>query len=281
MSRMSERLRAERIGVPRQPLREIYFLILKMSWPRFLALVAFSFCALNAFFATLYWLGGDTITNAEPGSFFDAFAFSNQTLATIGYGKLLPQGTYANVVVLVESVVGVNFAALVTGLTFAKFSRPTTHIVFTDKVVVVPFEGVPTLMFRMGNGRDTNIMDAEVKVVTLRKQVSREGLVMSRFIDLPLERSTSSFFMLTWTVMHKLDKASPFYGFSVEDFRQRGVELFISLVGFDETYAQTVHANWRYTPGDIHFAKKFVDVIETLPDGVRRIHFNRFHEIEI
>lgn len=281
MSSLIQQIRVERTGVSKRPWREIYFTILKMPWSQFLALVCAVYIGLNFLFAGIFLLGGDSILNARPGSFFDAFIFSNQSFATIGYGYYLPKTDFAHLVVVIESITSIIFTSIITGLTFAKFARPTTHIIFSDKAIIADFDGHPTLMFRLGNGRETNLVDAKISVVTLVPHQSKEGHKMQRFTELKPERDRSPFFILTWTVMHKIDKDSPFYGFSANDFVAKDTSLIVSLSGFDETYGQTVHTSWRYQAKDIRFAKKFHDVVEMLPNGGRRINFHKFHEIEL
>lgn len=279
MASLLDHVKIERLGLERHFFQELYHTILKISWPKFLGLLVLSDVLINIFFASLFLAGGNCITNARPGSFFDAFVFSNQTFATIGYGYLLPGTEYAHIVVVAESMCGIIFMAIVTGLTFAKFSRPTTNVIFSRKAVIVDHDGVPTLMFRIGNGRDTNIVDAKLSVNTLLPYISQEGIVMQKFADIKLVRNHNPFFTMTWTVLHKIDSTSPFYGMNYEDFNSNKISIYISLIGFDETFSQTVHTAWRYNFDHIHFSKKFKDVIEILPDGTRRIHFNDFHEV--
>lgn len=272
-------MKVQRIGVKHRLLGEVYFFVLKMSWLQFVFCFVIVYLIINSLFAGLYLLDQNSILNAQEGSFIDSFIFSSQTFSTVGYGFLLPKSGYGQFLAIVENMAGILFMALVTGLTFAKFSRPTTHVIFTDKAVVADFDGIPTLMFRIGNGRDTSIVDAKLTVVTLRPQISTEGITMQRFVDLKLERDQSPFFLLTWTVMHKLDQSSPFYGFTEEDFRRNNVNLFVSLIGYDETFSETVHSGFRYLSDQIHFGKRFVDVVGVHPDGRRTLDFHHFHDI--
>lgn len=281
MSSLYEQIKIQRHGIKNRRFREMYYSVLRMSWSRFFLLLAAAYLIINTLFSFLYLSGGDCIGNAEPGSIFDAFNFSVQTFATIGYGHLLPQTAFAHILVVLESLSGIVFTALITGLTFAKFSRPTPHVIFSNKAIISSYDGVPTLMFRLGNGRENSIVDAKISVVTLKETKTSEGHTMQRFVDVKLERDQSPFFLLTWSVMHKIDETSPFYGFTKEDFKKNNVSLYVSLIGYDEIYSQTIHAGFRYKPSEIQFSKKFVDVIEILPDGGRKIDFTKFHDVEV
>jgi inward rectifier potassium channel len=279
MAALSEQIKVTRIGIKHRFLQELYFFVLKKSWFQFILTFISIYVVINCVFAALYLVDPEGIGNIDKGSFFDAFAFSNQTFSTVGYGFYLPKTTYAHVIVILESMIGILYMAIITGLTFAKFARPTTQVIFTDKALIANFDGTPTLMFRIGNGRDTSIVDAKISVVTLRPQVTKENFSIQRFVDLKLERDKSPFFMLTWTVMHKMDETSPFFGFTVADFKRENVNLFISLIGYDETFSETVHSGWRYDVNQIHFGKQFVDVIELQKDGTRILNFHRFHDV--
>lgn len=280
MASLLQQMKVERKGVRRQSFQALYYLILKMSWFRFISYIISIYVFLNLFFAILLLLSPGSIANVPQGSLFEAFIFSVQSFATIGYGYYLPQTTMAHLIIVAESITSLIFTAIVTGLTFAKFSRPHAHVIFSKKIVITKYEGVPTIMFRIGNGRDTNIIDAKISLTSLSPHRSQEGISMQKFVDLKLERSHSPFFILTWTVMHKIDSQSPFFGMTPEDFKNQNINLFVSMLGFDETYFQTIHSAWRYQAEDFFFNKKFVDVIDILPDGTRQIDFDKFHQIE-
>src|SRR2546426_7862190 len=107
---------------------DLYHHLLSASWLRLLVVIAGLYLAANALFALAYLAEPRSIGNARPGSFVDAFFFSVQTMATIGYGKLVPRTGLANVLVTVEALVGLFGVAMVTGLMFAKFSHPTARV---------------------------------------------------------------------------------------------------------------------------------------------------------
>ena len=164
-------------------LGDLYHLLVDSPWPRLLGIIATLFLIVNALFAFAYLAGGDGIENARPGSFIDAFFFSVQTMGTIGYGRLAPGTVWSNLLVTVEVITGVLGLAMVTGLVFAKFSRPTARVVFSQRAVVTPHDGVPSLMFRMANARGNRIVEARVRAVLARDETTAEGETMRRFHD--------------------------------------------------------------------------------------------------
>ncbi|MBE9033970.1 ion channel [aff. Roholtiella sp. LEGE 12411] len=259
--------------------RDPYHLLLTIPWTAFLALIAVLYVATNTLFALAYLAGGDCIENARPGYFLDAFFFSVQTLASIGYGAMYPKTTYANTIVTIEAMAGLVGIAVMTGLAFARFSRPTARVLFSHVAVITPHEGVPTLMFRAANERRNQILEAQMRVYLMRDEVTVEGQFMRRFHDLKLLRSQTPSFMLSWSAMHPIDEYSPLYGMTPESLIQTKTTLVISLSGIDETVAQVVHARHHYSANDILWNYRFVDIIHYTDEGHRYIDYNEFHDI--
>jgi len=278
MASLRDQIKMHKIGIKRKILNNIYFIVLKMSWLYFILYFVFAFIITNTLFALLYMSSPGSVSNIESYSFWRYFVFSCQTFSTVGYGYYLPITSYAHFIAVVENIAGILFTAIMTGLTFSKFSRPTSTVIFSKIALIANYDGIPTLMFRIGNGRDTSIVDAKVSVVTFRIQTTIEGHSMQRFVDVKLVRNKSPFFIFSWTVMHQIDEQSPFYNYSKSDFISNNINLYVTLNGFDETLSETVHNGWVYKPEHIFFGEKFVDVVQTQPDGTRILDFNKFHD---
>lgn len=259
--------------------RDPYHLLLTISWAGFLSLICSFYITINILFALAYWIGGDCIANARPGSFLDVFFFSVQTLASIGYGAMYPKTTYANIVVTIEAMIGLMGIAVMTGLAFARFSRPTARVLFSRVAVITPHNAMPTLIFRSANQRRNMILEAQMRVYLMRDEVTLEGKFMRRFYDLKLLSSQTPSFTLSWSVMHVIDEFSPLYGMTAESLTQTNTMLIISLSGIDETVAQVVHARHSYAANEILWNNQFVDIMHHTPDGHRYIDYNRFHDV--
>ena len=270
----------KKLGLPRFDWADPYHLLLTMPWPQFLALICIAYLFANVLFALAYVAGGDIIVHARPGSFADAFFFSTQTMATIGYGIMAPRTTYAHILTVIESLTGLLGLAIATGLMFARFSRPTARIIFSRAVVIRPFDGVPTLMFRIANQRHNRILEAQVRVNLLQDEQTVEGDTIRRFHELALVRSQTPVLALTWTVMHKIDAGSILSSATLEDLKKVEAEILVTLTGLDETFSQTVHARHSYLSHDIHWNKRFVDIIGPPVNGVRHIDYTRFHDVD-
>jgi inward rectifier potassium channel len=267
-----------RRGVPDARFRDYYYRLLSASWVWLISVLCGWYVVTNALFAAAYLGLGDGIENARPGSFTDAFFFSVQTMATIGYGKLVPRGFAANVLVSAEALIGMGGLAVATGLLFAKFSRPTARVVFSRSAVIAMRDEVPRLMFRVANERDSMIVEAQMRVVLVRTEKTSEGETMRRFHDLELERGRTAIFPLSWTVSHRLGPESPLHGLSPETLDEGDIELVCSLTGVEELFASTIHARFSYSTVDIKFGHRFVDILALEPDGRRAVDYTRFHD---
>jgi inward rectifier potassium channel len=269
-----------RLGGSRLHLADLYHWLLTLSWPKFFILIWLSYTVTNSLFALAYLAGGDCIANARPGSFKDAFYFSVQTMATIGYGSMYPRTDYANTVVAIQALFGLWGVAMITGLAFARFSRPTARVMFSRVAVIAPFNGVPTLMYRTANQRSNRILEAQQRATLIRDEVTSDGDYMRRFYDLQLMRSQSPIFALTWTVMHAIDENSPLYKLTPKDLVEQQSEIVVTLTGLDETVSQTIHARHSFVAAEILWDMRFVDIISRTPEGKRVVDYTSFHEVK-
>jgi inward rectifier potassium channel len=267
-----------RFGVELEWFGDLYHRILTISWPRFLITGLALYLTANFFFALLYFLQPGSINNAQPGSFADAFFFSVETIATIGYGVMSPATVYANLVMTVESAVGVLLVALTTGLVFARFSRPTARVMFSNVAVVGPYNGVPTLSIRLANERNNQLLAVEVSMTLVRDEVSEEGELTRRFYDMKLLRDSSPVFALTFRVMHIIDADSPLHGMNYETLAEQHAEIVVIVGGIDETLVQRVGSRTSYLPHEILWSHRFVDIFGWTEDGRRAIDYRRFHD---
>ena len=115
------------------------------------------------------------------GRFSQAFFFSIQTFATIGYGQIGPNGLAANLVVTVEALVGLMYQALATGLLFARFARPTASVLFSRRAVVGPYNNGQGLMFRIVNRRRNEIIQLEAQVLFSAVEPDNRGGTVRRY----------------------------------------------------------------------------------------------------
>jgi inward rectifier potassium channel len=264
-----------------------YHLLLSIRWAGFIAVVTLLYLVLNLAFALLFLAcGPDALAGPAAhmlgGRFSQAFFFSIQTFATIGYGQIGPNGLAANVLVTIEALVGLMYQALATGLLFARFSRPTAAIVFSRQAIIAPYAGMTSLQFRIANQRRRNeIIELEAQVLYTSFEKNDRGQVVRRYRLLPLERNKVTFFPLAWTIVHPIDEGSPLAGKSREDLERDEAEILVLLTGVDETYEQTVHARTSYRADEIVWNARFRSVFRgTSSSQLLAIDVTRLHDIE-
>jgi inward rectifier potassium channel len=258
---------------------DLYHVLITLSWAKFIAIVSFGYLITNALFALAYLAGGDGIENARPGNFFDAFFFSVQTMASIGYGAMYPKTPYANFLVTIESLLGLLGLAMASGIMFARFSLPKARVIFSRVAVITKHNGLPTLMFRVANKRQNWILEAQVRVSLVKSELTKEGDFMRRFYDIPLIRSQSPLFALSWLVMHQINEESPLSGVTPEQMIDNEIEIVVTFTGIDETVSQTIHARHSFIAEEIAWNMRFVDILSKTIDGKRCIDYSRFHDV--
>jgi inward rectifier potassium channel len=248
------------------------------SWPAFIAGAVMVFIAFNAVFASCYWIGNQPIANVPGGAYIDYIYFSIETLSTAGYGDMHPQTHYGHFVAAVELFTGIFSMSLMTGLIFARFSRPNARLLFADHPVITNHDGKSTLMLRLANERHNIISNATAKLWLFKNIVSMEGETLRRFYELPLTQNQNPGLALSWTLYHVLDENSPLYQTNAADLEAYKASLALVVTGYDVVAAQTVHARKSYDHGDIRFGHRFVDILDTSDEGRLRVDYHRFHD---
>lgn len=253
-----------RSGLKNLSVLNLYHYLLTMSWTNFLLLVLLLYFLSNVVFGAVYGLLGvgslvDTSEMPIENMFLRGFFFSVQTFATIGYGTIHPVGFVPNFLVTIESYYSLLANALITGLVFARFSRPEAKIIFSDTMVVAPYQNMTGLMMRLVNNRNNQLIELRAQVLYARF-VEENGAFVRRFDLLKLERERVSFLPLAWTIVHPIDEDSPLRNCSEADLRKADAEILIIISAIDETFAQTVHTRTSYKTDEIKFGYKFANI---------------------
>lgn len=274
-----------RTGAPWRDFFHPYHLLLTVSWSTFFALVLAAYLAVNLLFACAYLLcGPGALAGAEAshplGRFANAFFFSVQTIATIGYGRITPEGVAANLLVAIEALAGLLGFAFATGILFARFSRPTARVAFSARAIIAPYRGGTALMFRAANARRNELSDVTATVAMARLEPVN-GKRSRRFYQLALERSRVTFLSTQWVIVHPIDETSPLWGVSEEAFRAADPEILVLVSAIDETFSQTVQVRRSYHGGaEFEWGARFRDIYEREGDGSLRIDVRRLGEAD-
>ena len=258
---------------------DLYHRAMTVYWPVFFGTAAATFVFLNAVFAFLYWLGNEPIANVAKNDPLGFFYFSVETLATVGYGDMHPQTHYGHFIATMEIFTGMSFLAVMTGLIFARFSRPRARFIFADHPVVTVHQGQPTLMIRIANERNNTISQAQARLWLLRMETTAEGVGYRRYHELLLDRREHPMFMLTWSIFHTIDETSPLYRMTPADLAAADGALTLNVSGVDDNSAQYLYARKLYNHEDIRWNYRYRDITSVSKEGRLVIDYGAFHEI--
>jgi inward rectifier potassium channel len=261
-----------------------YHALLTMSWSRFMAMIVSGYLLINLSFGLIYSLSpGGMMASTNTGiedRFWQGFFFSVHTFGTIGYGNVSPVGWIANLAVTVESLLSLLCVALATGILFARFSRPTAKVVFSENALIAPYQGGQALMFRLANGRRNELIEVSATVIYAQFE-EVDGKPLRKFYQLQLERQKVTFFTLSWTIVHPINEESPLWGLTAAEADAREAEILILLSGIDETFSQVVHTRTSYQSEEIVWNAKFSNIFNKADEtGFVTIDLRRLHEYE-
>jgi inward rectifier potassium channel len=258
--------------------RDAYQWLLALSWPHFALFIASVYIAINLLFAALYRLVPNCIAYLRPGSFVEAFFFSVQTLATVGYGHMYPQTLYGHVVTTFEIIAGMFGLAVMTGLIFVRFSRPTARVRFSKGIVIAPFDGRPALMVRIANLRHRSLVEAEFRIMFSRDQDIVEEKSFRHFYQLRLDFDRLTLFPAALTLRHRIDEQSPLHGETAESLEASNATFIVSVVGVETVIPAAVQTHHDYTWRDVRFGERFVDIYSALEPGRLTVDYSRISD---
>jgi inward rectifier potassium channel len=243
----------------------IYHTLLNMSFRKYLALIVVSYFFINLIFATIYFaigpskLGINDATNCNINAFSECFFFSAQTLTTVGYGRISPHDFSTNSVSALESLLGLLMFSVITGLSYARFAKPESKLMFSNNILVTPFQDTTALMFRLVSPSHHLLTDVNINV-TLAILENKNGKMLPQFHPLHLENNAAVSLPLNWTVVHKLTNESPLYNIPIAEYANRKVEFLIFIKAYDENYSNHVQQRTSYIPSDIIPNARFVQM---------------------
>jgi inward rectifier potassium channel len=260
--------------------RDVYHWLLTLAWPQFSACIFGLYLAINLVFSLCYHWRAGCIAGMEANSWADSFFFSVETLATVGYGHMYPDSLFGHIIATLEIIVGMFGMAIVTGLIFIRFSRPVARIVFSDSLVLAPFDGQPALMYRVANMRDQSMAEAEFRLLLMRDEPTKEGNMFRRFYLLNLQFDRLILFPAIITIRHIIDEKSPLHGATLADLERGDCRFAASIVCIDTVIPAPVQSSRTYTWKDIRPNHQFVEVYHGINDTAFAVDYGRIHDTE-
>lgn len=265
-------------GLEKEFWSDFYHNAMTIRWITFLGMTAALFVLINILFAVLYTFGTAPVSDAHD--VLQYFFFSIETLATVGYGDMHPQTGYGHAVASVETFIGLFLTAVLTGLVFARFSRPRARFTFAKVMVVTSHDGVPSISVRLANARLSLVSDASARLWMMRTRLNAEGVRFRGFEELRLERADNPFFALSWTLFHKIDGSSPLHGLTSEHLASAEAFFLVTVTGHDDSAAQTIYARQNYELEHVRWQHRYKDILRTEPDGGTHLDYLLLHETE-
>jgi inward rectifier potassium channel len=253
-----------------------YYWLMEIRWPAFFGTVVLTFLLLNLLFGILYVVIPGSLANAERGSLTDAFFFSVDTLATVGYGNMYPASRMGHAIASIEILLGLFFAATVTGLIFARFSRPRKGLLFSRYAVIGRYEGQTALIVRVAWTRSYPLIDATAQLSWLETAQMIDGKRFRRLRELELVRSHNPMVGLGWTLIHILPEDS---NMLVALESSERVMLTASVSGTDMLLAAPSLTLQRYGRAEIRTDHEFLEMISEDERGLR-LDLTRLHQVQ-
>lgn len=263
-----------------QPWRDLFHLCMMVSWPALIALLASVFVVLNLLFALLYHAVPGSVANLNPPNLLGAFFFSVETIATVGYGDMHPGSVYGHVISSIEIFCGIVSVAVMTGVMFARFSRPRALVQFALVSVITPVDGKQILMIRAVNSRQNIVMQTTAQLRLVRQTRTGEDFMLRRVDDLKLVRSDYPVFIMGWNLMHIIDESSPLAGETTESLASSRAMINLTLSGTDETTGQVLMACHHYGADEIRFNYCYREMLTRTPDGIDHLDYSVISEVD-
>lgn len=274
--------RVRRVGLNHFELAEIYHFLVTQSWSRFFLFISLIYLLIAFLFAGAFWITDvhnikDVAGNDGVVDFGEIFLYSAQTLSTVGNtGNLMTMGIANNLIVTIESMMALVCMAVITGLLYARFSRPAANIVYSKNLLISPYRDGKSLNLRIINAKK-NELDEVGAVVTLIKYNPKTE--RRSFSELTLERDKIPFIPLSWTIVHPIENSSPFFEFDPEK-KDEEWTVYVRVSGIDSITGQPVFSGHAYAMDDIIKDAKFCPCHQLNEQEETLVYLNRVNDYE-
>ncbi|KAM4620025.1 G protein-activated inward rectifier potassium channel 2 [Polymixia lowei] len=281
-------------------LTDIFTTLVDLKWRFNLFIFVLVYTVTWLFFGLMWWLiaylRGDFDHAADNqwtpcvnnlNGFVSAFLFSIETETTIGYGYRVitdkcPEGI---LLLLIQSVLGSIVNAFMVGCMFVKISQPKKRaetLVFSTNAVISMRDGRLCLMFRVGDLRNSHIVEASIRTKLIKSKQTKEGeFIPLNQTDINVGYNTGDdrlFLVSPLIICHEINQNSPFWEISQANLAKEELEIVVILEGMVEATGMTCQARSSYVSSEIKWGYRFTPVL-TLEDGFYEVDYNSFHDI--
>ncbi|XP_069080600.1 G protein-activated inward rectifier potassium channel 4 [Pleurodeles waltl] len=223
---------------------------------------------------------------ANLNGFVSAFLFSIETETTIGYGyrvitEKCPEGI---ILLLVQAIMGSIVNALMVGCMFVKISQPKKRaetLMFSNNAVISLRDGKLCLMFRVGDLRNSHIVEASIRAKLIKSKQTKEGEFIplnQTDINVGFDTGDDRLFLVSPLIIsHEINEKSPFWEMSRAQMEQEEFEIVVILEGMVEATGMTCQARCSYMDKEVLWGHRFTPVL-TLEKDFYEVDYNSFHD---
>lgn len=265
-------------------INDLYTFFIDISWFQFFLLIILSYTLINVFFGLVYvGIGIEEITNSKGSflaDFLNGFFFSTQTLTTVGYGGITPEGIFANFIAAFEAMIGLLSFSFITGLLYGRFSKPKASLKFSNNLILRDFNQGTAIMFRLMNSRKTVMIEPEITVTLSITEKDKNGEYKRNFYTLNLEQSKIMYLPTIWTIVHQIDEKSPLFKYSKTAIKELDAHLYLLINYHEESFSQKVYQIHNYSFNDLILDVKYMPSSSFDPEGYTVLDHDKLSAVE-
>ncbi|MEJ1283677.1 potassium inwardly-rectifying channel subfamily J member 5 [Cricetulus griseus] len=280
-------------------LSDLFTTLVDLKWRFNLLVFTMVYTITWLFFGFIWWLIAyvrgdlDHVGDQEwipcvenLSGFVSAFLFSIETETTIGYGfrvitEKCPEGI---ILLLVQAILGSIVNAFMVGCMFVKISQPKKRaetLMFSNNAVISMRDEKLCLMFRVGDLRNSHIVEASIRAKLIKSRQTKEGEFIplnQTDINVGFDTGDDRLFLVSPLIIsHEINEKSPFWEMSRAQLEQEEFEVVVILEGMVEATGMTCQARSSYMDTEVLWGHRFTPVL-TLEKGFYEVDYNTFHD---
>uniref|UniRef100_A0A4W3H1H4 Potassium inwardly rectifying channel subfamily J member 5 n=1 Tax=Callorhinchus milii TaxID=7868 RepID=A0A4W3H1H4_CALMI len=278
---------------------DLFTTLVDLKWRFNLLIFTLVFTITWLFFGFIWWLiayiRGDLDHLGDEewipcvrnlNGFVSAFLFSIETETTIGYGHRVitekcPEGI---ILLLIQAILGSIVNALMVGCMFVKISQPKKRaetLMFSQRAVISLRDEKLCLMFRVGDLRNSHIVEASIRAKLIKSKQTKEGEFIplnQTDINVGFDTGDDRLFLVSPLIIsHEINEKSPFWEMSRSELEQEEFEIVVILEGMVEATGMTCQARSSYSDKEVLWGYRFNPVL-TLEKDFYEVDYNSFHQ---
>ncbi|MBN3300482.1 KCNJ5 protein, partial [Amia calva] len=171
------------------------------------------------------------------------------------------------------------------GCMFVKISQPKKRaetLMFSHKAVISVRDDKLCLMFRVGDLRNSHIVEASIRAKLIKSKQTKEGEFIplnQTDINVGFDTGDDRLFLVSPLIIsHEINEKSPFWELSRAQMEKEEFEIVVILEGMVEATGMTCQARSSYLDTEVLWGYRFTPVL-SLEKGFYEVDYNNFHDI--